>query len=356
MVKKQEYTWREAQDDLEGVAIPWAQDHASRPDNDIDVLYPNLQLYTFQNADEVVTWAAELPGMVPDKVITTRMTYVLARGLGGNALRGWPLARQISENLKSQAAFADQPNGPRIAEQIQDDMRHGKNIVEAAPHQILADLGVEILSTLKAVGDLSYIKKHNFMPLSPTMKFEKFRGKPIPELSNPITTQVWVFPQTPSAAQRDIPRRLRARMGRKTSELIGPILDDPTRGTIFYNALMGSNMIPTFDPKTGQHTALDFPEVYDSAAGALDKADRTLPFAVYKNPVTGLISWDIGHFINREELDVGSEVERNIIYMDVVMHDLAERMRKLAKVPVSYTRPERAAELLGPAAPIVNSR
>ena len=354
MKKKQEYTWREAQDDLEQVAILWATDHSERPGSPIEVWPSDIENNSFQDVDEVVTWATAPPRHMPEKAASTILTRELAKSLGGNVLVGWLLAAQIAEDLKKQLAFVDQPKGPTITEQIQDDMRNGLNIAQALPHQVLEDLGVAALATVKAVDDLSYIKRHNFVPLSPTMKFEAIAGKPIPKRVRRVANQVWVWPHTPSAGSRDIPRSLRARMGRKTSALIDPILDDSDRGTIFYTAYMGSSMISTTDPRTGKHTALNFPEVYDSAAGALGRTDRVLPFAVYKDPLTGRMRWDIGHFINREEVEVDSENERNIVYMDVVMQDLRLRMQRLARVPVKYTRPKKAAELLGPVPTIAN--
>lgn len=352
MMKSQEYDINQAQADLELVALPWARDH-SGPGSRIQVMPPDLENKPWQSVEEFVSLAQPLPEHVPEKLILLYLRYKLVTALGGSALKfaDWQTANRLVHDFRDTPAFADQPNSPGIAQQIITDIEDGKNIVFACAHQALEDLGMAAGATVAATGQTKYITDANFIPLSPTMKFEGIDGKDLNNLIKPVAARVWVWPQTPSASARQLPRRLLLRSNRGSGEIIGPILEDPDRGTLIYTALTGSRMLASVGEQNQELTGLEFPEVYPQAASALRLTDRALPFAYYVDPVSGKPVWEVGHFIDRDSIQASSQTVIDQLFMDEIMFDLSKRMERLAKVPVRYSRlvAEKSDSVLPPA-------
>lgn len=326
-----------AQADQERYLIPWAQDHASDPDSPIEFMPPDPNK-PWQSADVFVSPARPL-SKLPEKVILLGLRIKLAKTLGGGALTlaSWNQAGRMASDFKKTPAFADRPDGPSVAEQIEIDIASGRNLAVPCPHNILEDIGIAAGGVLLATGRLDYIKDVNYIPLNPAMKYEGFNGKDLDQFISPVGSRVWVIPFTPSASQREIPRQLRAWYSRGVNQTMGPRLNKPSRGTITYVAPTASRMIPTKD-EAGKVIGWEIPLLYSQAAAALSYADRALPFALYRNPETMALSWEVGSFISRNEIPGSSETKKNEHFLDEVMLDLSERMRRLSKLPIKYSR------------------
>jgi hypothetical protein len=331
MTARQRYTLKQAQADQERYAVPWAQDHADGPDSPIEFMPPDPNK-PWQAADVFVSDARPLPKL-PEWIIKLGLLHKLAQPMGDSILRPGKLVY----DLRTTPALPDQPNGPSVAEQIVLEVAAGRNVIVPCAHDFLEDPAVAAGAITAATGRLDYISDNNFIIVSPTMKYEGIDGVDLIHKIDPAGRPVWMVPPTPGAAERKIPRQYRAWYSSGVNKILGPILKDDGHGTITYLALAGSRMVPVLDPETGRVTAREFPPVYRLAAMALKETDTALPLAMYRDPSTKKVSWEVGNFIRREDIAGASDTEINERYMDVIMLSLRERMQRLAKVPVKYS-------------------
>lgn len=326
-----------AQADQEQYLVPWARDHGADEGSPIEFVPPDSSK-PWQAADVFAVPARQLPN-VPERLLKLGMHYKLARALGSGSVKLANLidAGRLSNDLKTTPAFSDWPDGPTIAEQIKADVAAGKNIMVPCAHQILEDTGIAAGAVTLATGRFDYISDANYLTVNPTMKYEGVGGRDLAHIIDAVGTLVWTIPYTPGSVSRKIPRALRAWYGRGVSQILGPHMEDPGRGTITYTALSGSRMIPIRDEHTGHIRSLEFPDVYEQTAVALRSIDRAWPFALFRHPETQKMSWEIGSCISREDVPGQSNTEISRRFLDEIMLDLSARMQRLAHVPIKYS-------------------
>ena len=325
---------------LEAVSEPWALEHEQEPGNAITFFPPDLVNNPEQCVRELITPAAPLPNL-PEKMLLLGLHYGLAVGLGRNAIRGWLPATRMVRDVRQTPASADSPNGPSVAEQILLDVDSGLNDMLVLPHQDRTDTAKALAVVTIATSRPRLITDNNFLPVNPLMKFEKYRGKKMVDSITKTGSAVWVFPQSPGAGKRDIPKKLLLAVNGGSAAAMGEILSDDSRGTISSVALTQAGMIQTLDPKSRKLQALDFPPTFDrGTASALRLTHRVLPIAFLTDPQTGLPRWEIGNFINRDSIEGETDSEIDSKFMDTIMLDLQERMERIARVPVKYCASE----------------
>ncbi len=315
---------------------PWSADHASRPDSEITQLAYDPERYPEQRFEvhksEITTPSDYVPGWL--------LAFLIQRKLG-RSFDSPEVARRMVDSFRDRPA--SQTDQTPLLEKLNELIENGETISMIDSHADFTG-GVRLLTALSAALKKGKYLRRNTAMISKTMTREAIRGKSVARHVLPISSIIWVNPDTDSyqqlLKQQELDEKSLALVDRGSKTInagaMRAFTEARKKGGIMQWAPFSSAVERITDPD-GNLIKLQAPNLPDQAPGLLARTRYTLPVAYWPDKHAGQIKWLIGDLHDRDSIAVETKKIREGMYVERALGQLCTLLSEVSGVPVEHS-------------------
>jgi hypothetical protein len=316
---------------------PWSSDHESRPGSAIRQVEYDRDKYLEQRLDTYRTPIKIVPTyLLPSRLLSVMIEYKLAK-----SFRSDDTARRMVGSFRNRPASRtdDTPLLTKVSQII--DKGETLNFIDS--HAEFTG-GQKLLAAISAALPNRRYVRRNTTIISNTMTRERLGDKTVAQLVEPVSSIVWVNPDTESYENlidsqhldEETAALIKAAGQKANAGAMRELKKARDKGGILQWAPFSSEVKRVLD-SDGNLQSLKAPTLPSQAPGLLARSRYTLTGAYWVDYEAREVRWSVGELIDRDSIDVESRKVRDGIYVERAIGELCIMLAELAGVPVEQS-------------------
>lgn len=316
---------------------PWSADHAGRPGSPIRQLEYDRDKYPEQRLDTYRTPIKTLPTyLLPSRLLSVVIGSKLAKSFESD-----DTARQMVDSFKNRPA--SRTDDTPLLTKVSEIINNGETVSLIDSHAEFTG-GLKLLAAISVALQDRRLVRRNTAIISNTMTREKLGDKTATQLAEPITSVIWVNPDTESyenvinSQHLDEPTAalIKAAGLKANAGAMRELKRARDKGGILQWAPFSSEVKRILDSGGNLHS-LKAPTLPAQVPGLLARTRYSLPGAYWVDYEAQEVRWSVGELIDRDSIDVESRKVRDGIYVERAIGELCTMLAELSGVPVEQS-------------------